>query len=77
MEDIEEEKPTRDAHGTELTDGDSVILISDASVTGSDQILAKDTDISDIRITDDMDEIEVAIDGVSGLRLRTEFVKKI
>lgn len=70
-------KPTaRDASGTELTDGDSVVLIKDLKVKGAGQTLKQGTVIRSIRLTDDPEEIDCRFDGIKGLVLRTEFVRK-
>ena len=76
MEDIELPDPTIDAHGNELANGDSVILIKDLKVKGAGQTLKKGTKAKNIRLTDDSDEIEAQVEGIRGLVLRTEFVKK-
>ncbi len=70
-------KPTaRDASGTELTDGDSVVLIKDLKVKGAGQTLKQGTVIRSIRLTDDPEEVDCRFDGIKGLVLRTEFVRK-
>lgn len=76
MEDVEIEDPTRDAFGHELENGDDVILIKDLKVKGAGQTLKKGTKAKNIRLTDNSDEIEAQVDGIRGLVLRTEFVKK-
>ncbi len=76
MEDIEEEIETRDAHGTQLMDGDTVILIKDLKVKGAAQTLKKGSKAKNIRLTDNPEEIEAQAEGIRGLVLRTEFVKK-
>lgn len=66
----------RDASGTELADGDSVVLIKDLKVKGAGQTLKQGTVIRSIRLTDDAEEIDCRFDGTKGLVLRTEFVRK-
>lgn len=67
---------TRDANGNILANGDSVILIKDLKVKGAGTTLKKGTKAKNIRLTDDTDEIEAQVEGIRGLVLRTEFVKK-
>ncbi len=67
---------TRDANGNMLAHGDSVILIKDLKVKGAGQTLKKGTKAKNIRLTDDPEEIEAQVEGIRGLVLRTEFVKK-
>ena len=66
----------RDAGGTVLADGDSVVLIKDLKVKGAGQTLKQGTVIRSIRLTDNPDEIDCRHDTIRGLVLRTEFVRK-
>lgn len=76
MDDIEEEIVHKDAHGNTLANGDSVTVIKDLKVKGSNLTLKKGTKIKNIRLTDDEELIECSAEGVKGLVLRTEFLKK-
>jgi len=71
-----ETREVRDANGTPLQDGDSVVLIKDLKVKGAGQTLKQGTVIRSIRLTDDPDEIDCRHDTIRGLVLRTEFVRK-
>jgi protein PhnA len=66
----------RDAAGNLLADGDSVTLIKDLKVKGAGQTLKVGTVIKSIRLTGDPQEIDCRFDGIKGLVLRAEFVKK-
>ncbi|MEW6644943.1 MAG: zinc ribbon domain-containing protein YjdM [Pseudomonadota bacterium] len=66
----------RDASGNVLADGDSVTLIKDLKVKGANQTLKQGTVIRSIRLTDNDEEIDCRFDGIKGLVLRTEFVRK-
>lgn len=66
----------RDASGNLLADGDSVTLIKDLKVKGAGQTLKVGTVIKSIRLTGDPQEIDCRFEGVKGLVLRAEFVKK-
>jgi len=66
----------RDASGTLLADGDSVVLIKDLKVKGAGQVLKQGTVIKTIRLTDNPEEIDCRHDAIKGLVLRTEFVRK-
>ena len=66
----------RDAAGNALADGDSVTLIKDLKVKGTNQTLKQGTVIRTIRLTDDPEEIDCRHDTIKGLVLRTEFVRK-
>ena len=66
----------RDAMGTLLSDGDSVTLIKDLKVKGAGQTLKRGTVIKSIRLTGDDQEIDCRYEGIKGLVLRAEFVRK-
>jgi len=66
----------RDAVGNVLADGDQVTLIKDLTVKGAGQTLKRGTLIKSIRLTGDAQEIDCKFDGIKGLVLRAEFVRK-
>ena len=66
----------RDSVGNVLSDGDSVITIKDLKVKGAGQTLRKGTVIKSIRLTGDEQEIDCRYEGIKGLVLRAEFVRK-
>ena len=66
----------RDSVGNLLADGDSVLLIKDLKVKGSNQTLPRGTVIKTIRLTGDAQEIDCRHDTIKGLVLRAEFVRK-
>ncbi|OYW44040.1 MAG: PhnA protein [Sphingomonadales bacterium 32-68-7] len=66
----------RDAVGNLLADGDQVTLIKDLEVKGAGQTLKRGTLIKSIRLTGDPQEIDCRYEGIRGLVLRAEFVRK-
>jgi protein PhnA len=66
----------RDSVGNILVDGDQVTLIKDLTVKGAGQTLKRGTLIKSIRLTGDAQEIDCRFDGIKGLVLRAEFVRK-
>jgi protein PhnA len=66
----------RDSVGNILRDGDQVTLIKDLTVKGAGQTLKRGTLIKSIRLTGDAQEIDCKFDGIKGLVLRAEFVRK-
>ena len=66
----------RDAVGNLLADGDQVTLVKDLTVKGAGQTLKRGTLIKSIRLTGDAQEIDCKYDGIKGLVLRAEFVRK-
>lgn len=66
----------RDSVGNLLADGDSVTLIKDLVVKGANQTLKRGAVIKSIRLTGDPQEIDCRYEGIKGLVLRAEFVRK-
>jgi protein PhnA len=66
----------RDAVGNIHADGDQVTLIKDLTVKGAGQTLKRGTLIKSIRLTGDPQEIDCKYEGIKGLVLRAEFVRK-
>ena len=66
----------KDSNGTILNNGDSVTLIKDLKVKGTSVTLKRGTLVKNIRLTDDVEEIECNADKVMGLVLKTCFLKK-
>lgn len=71
-----EQVEVRDAVGNLLANGDQVTLIKDLDVKGAGQTLKRGTLIKSIRLTGDPQEIDCKHEGIKGLVLRAEFVKK-
>jgi protein PhnA len=67
----------RDSVGNRLADGDAVTLIKDLKVKGAGQTLKRGAVIRSIRLTGDSQEIDCRYEGIKGLVLRAEFVKKL
>lgn len=66
----------RDSVGNLLADGDQVTLIKDLKVKGTSTTIKRGTVIKSIRLTGDPQEIDCRLDGIKGLVLRAEFVKR-
>lgn len=65
-----------DSVGNILADGDAVVLVKDLDVKGAGQTLRRGTVIRSIRLTGDAQEIDCKHEGIRGLVLRAEFVRK-
>ncbi len=73
------EQLIKDAHGTVLTDGDSVTVIKDLKVKGSSSVIKVGTKVKTIRLVPDASDghnIDCKIDGFGQMKLKSEFVKK-
>ena len=68
---------TRDAHGTELNDGDNVTVIKDLKVKGSSIVVKQGTNIKDIKIIEGDHDIDCKVPGHGSMQLKSEFLKKI
>ena len=67
----------RDAHGNQLQDGDTVLLVKDLKVKGAGAVLKKGTKIKGIRLVDGADGHNVDCKSDLGsLLLKSEFLKK-
>ncbi|TWI99407.1 phosphonoacetate hydrolase [Mucilaginibacter frigoritolerans] len=65
----------KDSNGNPLNDGDSVSLIKSLKVKGGNVTLKQGTTIKKIRLTDNDEEVDCKIDGMS-IVLKTCFLKK-
>jgi protein PhnA len=65
----------KDANGTPLADGDTVILVKDLKVKGASITLKKGTKVKRIRLVGGDHDVDCKIDGIS-LSLKSEFLKK-
>lgn len=65
----------KDAHGTPLADGDTVVLIKDLRVKGSSTTLKGGTRIKNIRLVDGDHEIDCKIEGTPYM-LKAMYMKK-
>jgi len=66
----------KDAHGTDLADGDTVTVIKDLKVKGSSSVVKVGTKVKNIRLVDGDHDIDCKIDGIGPMKLKSEFVKK-
>ncbi|AWH86995.1 PhnA protein [Flavobacterium album] len=67
---------TKDSNGNILKEGDSVTVIKDLKVKGLSSVIKRGTVVKNIRLTDDVKEIEGKVGG-SVIVLKTEFMKKM
>lgn len=72
-----ESREIRDANGTLLNDGDSVLVIKDLPVRGAPKPIKAGTKVKNIRLVEGDHDIECKIPGFGAMSLKSEFVKKI
>jgi protein PhnA len=70
-----ESSNVKDSNGNQLNDGDSVLLIKSLKVKGGNTTLKQGTLIKKIRLTDNDEEVDCKVDGMS-IVLKTCFLKK-
>jgi len=70
-----EEMVVKDSNGNRLIDGDSVTLIKSLKVKGSATTLKQGTTVKKIRLTDNEEEVDCKVDGMSVV-LKACFLKK-
>ena len=75
-ESAESENAVRDANGSILQDGDTVIVVKDLPVKGASSALKAGTKVKGIRLVEGDHNIDCRIEGFGGMRLKSEFVKK-
>ena len=75
-ESAEEVLVVKDSNGTQLKDGDDVVLIKDLTLRGSSTTFKRGTKVSKIRLTGSPEEVDCKLGGMS-IVLRTEFLKKV
>jgi protein PhnA len=75
-EDTEQKTVVRDAHGTELHDGDMITVIKDLKIKGSSNVVKVGTRVKIIRLVEGDHDIDCRIEGIGAMQLKSEFVKK-
>jgi protein PhnA len=77
MESIENANVVRDANGNTLADGDDVMVVKDLKVKGAASTLKAGTKVKGIRLVEGDHNIDCRIEGFGGMKLKSEFVKKV
>ena len=68
---------TKDCNGTRLHDGDTVHIIKDLKVKGSNTTLKQGTKVKGIRLTGNPEEVECRVENIKGLVLKTAILKRV
>ncbi|MFI4912660.1 MAG: zinc ribbon domain-containing protein YjdM [Sedimentisphaeraceae bacterium JB056] len=66
----------KDANGNILENGDTVSLIKDLPVKGSNSKIKAGTKVKNIRLVEGDHDIDCKIDGFGAMMLKSEFVRK-
>jgi protein PhnA len=73
----DDQEITKDCNGTQLHDGDTVHIIKDLKVKGTNTTLKQGTKVKGIRLTGNTDEVECRVENIKGLVLKTAFLKRV
>lgn len=65
-----------DSNGTQLSDGDAVIVIKNLPVKGASGPIKIGTKVKNIKLVEGDHNIDCKIDGFGAMSLKSEFVKK-
>jgi protein PhnA len=66
----------KDAHGTVLQDGDTVVIIKDLPVKGASKAIKAGTKVKNIKLTSGDHNIDCKVEGFGAMGLKSIFVKK-
>lgn len=66
----------KDANGTVLANGDSVVIAKDLPVKGAPKSIKAGTKVKNIRLVEGDHHIDCKIDGFGSMALKSEFVRK-
>lgn len=75
-EDEDDVVVVKDSNGTVLSKGDTVVVIKDLKVKGSSSVVKRGTKVKNIILEDDGEHVSGVGDGVKGIALKAEFLKK-
>ena len=67
----------RDANGTPLADGDTVTVIKDLKIKGTNDVVKVGTKVKNIRLVGGDHDIDCRIPGIGPMGLKSEFIKKV
>jgi len=73
----DKEDVIRDSNGAELKDGDTVTVIKDLKIKGTNDVVKVGTKVKNIRIVGGDHDIDCKIPGIGPMALKSEFVKKV
>lgn len=71
------EKVIKDSNGNVLADGDTVTVIKDLKIKGTSSVVKVGTKVKNIRLVEGDHDIDCKIPGIGGMKLKSEFVKKV
>jgi protein PhnA len=76
VEEVTDTLVVKDANGTVLLDGDSVIIIKDLPVKGASKAIKAGTKVKNIKLTNGDHNIDGKVEGFGTMALKSIFVRK-
>jgi len=77
VEEMADTLVVKDANGTVLQDGDSVIIIKDLPVKGASKSIKGGTKVKNIKLTSGDHNIDCKVEGFGTMALKSIFVRKV
>lgn len=75
-QEAEDEDEVTDANGVVLKNGDSVVVLKDLKVKGSSSTVKVGTKVKNIRLVNDVHDIDCKVAGIGAIGLKSKFVRK-
>jgi protein PhnA len=76
VEEVVESSVVKDANGTVLQNGDTVVIIKDLPVKGASKAIKAGTKVKNIKLTSGDHNIDCKVEGFGAMGLKSIFVKK-
>jgi protein PhnA len=76
VEEITDSSVVKDANGTVLQDGDTVVIIKDLPVKGASKAIKAGTKVKNIKLTSGDHNIDCKVEGFGAMGLKSIFVRK-
>lgn len=73
----DQEEVIKDSNGAPLKDGDTVTVIKDLKIKGSNDVVKVGTKVKNIKLVDGDHDIDCKIPGIGQMGLKSQFVKKV
>lgn len=72
-----DQETIKDANGNDLRQGDNALVVKDLKVKGGgSNVIKKGTKVKNIRLEDDGEHVMGSGDGIKGVAIKAEFLKK-
>jgi protein PhnA len=76
VEEVIDSSVVKDANGTVLQDGDTVVIIKDLPVKGASKAIKAGTKVKNIKLTSGDHNIDCKVEGFGAMGLKSIFVRK-